>query len=254
MKKIPFGIIAILIVLSLKPSFGRPREGSGSITPWEIGINGGVSTFIISINPEVPRKGNRINFWNRDINPGAGLSLTKNFSPFWGLELNWLYTKLSGTWNNKYPLPYFAMGNTTLLTFDTRINQIDLMVPLNINQMIIPDVDQDRWHFYVKPGIGITQITDTKKFYSDGSSYIRPSINFEAGVSIALNANFKLMFGSTIRFVDTDNLDGLHVDAVKINGSTAKYLKVYEIYNFSYIRLSYCFGQKNDRTRFGLGF
>lgn len=253
MKKIPFSIITLLLVLILKNSFGRPGEYTGTITPWEIGINGGVSVFITSINPEVPRGTNRINFWYRDFNPSAGLSITRNFSPFWGLELNWFYTKLSGTWNNKYPLPYFALGYTSPLTFDTRINQFDLMVSFNINQMIIPDVEEDRWHFYFKPGIGITQITDTKKFYPDGSSYIRPSIVFDAGLSVSLNDKVKLMVGSSLRIVDTDNLDGLHVDAVKIDGLQRKYLKVYELYNFNYIRLTYCFGQKNDRTRFGLG-
>ena len=50
------------------------------------------------------------------------------------------------------------------------------------------------------------------------------------------------MIGSTFRFVNTDNLDGVHVVSTDLNGKTVEYMKVYEIYNYTYLRVSYNLG------------
>ena len=254
MKKIYFYITPILVILFLQGASAQTPEIKASITPWEIGISGGFSLFITSVNPEASGTSNRINYWKQDLNPGFGLSLTRNFSPFWGIELNWLNMHLTGTWNNEWPLPSYADRYETPLTFDTRINQFDLMIAFNLNQTVIPDVEEDPWHLFLKTGIGFAQIRDTRKFYPDGSSYIRPSALIEAGLSVSLSAKIKLMLGGTFRLVDTDNLDGVHVTPTVIKGNIRNYMKVFEIYNFNYLRLSYCFGHRNDRGRFGLGF
>jgi hypothetical protein len=254
MKKIYFCITPVLVILILQGTSAQTPENRASITPWEIGISGGFSLFLTSVNPEASGTRNRINYWNQNLNPGLGVSLTRNFSPFWGVELNWLNTRLSGTWNNEWPLPSYSQRYGTPFTFDAQINQFDFMIAFNANQTLIPDVEEDPWHLFLKPGIGFTQIKDTKKFYPDGSSYIRFSAVIDAGLSVSLSAQIKLMLGSTFRLVNTDNLDGVHVIPALINGNTRNYMKVFEIYNFNYLRLSYCFGHRNDKGGFGLGF
>ena len=255
MKKISFCILFVQIILFFQNASAQTTpENKGSITPWEIGVSGGFSMFLTSVNPEAAATSNRINYWNQGINPGFGISLTRNFSPYWGVEINWLNTRLTGTWDNKWALPSFSERYVSPFTFDTRINQFDVMIPFNVNQMFIPDVEEDPWHLFIKPGFGLALITDTKKFYPDGSFYIRPSAVIDAGLSVSLSAKLKLMVGTTFRFVDTDNLDGVHVFPELINGTTRNYMKVYEIYNFNYLRLSYCIGQRNDQGKFGLGF
>lgn len=254
MKKIYFCITPVVVILFLQGASAQRNEKKPSITPWEVGLSGGVSVFLASVNPGATGTSNRNNFWNNDLNPGAGLSVTRNFSPFWGLELNWLNTRLSGRWKEGLPVPGIFAEHGIPLTYDTRINEFDLMIAFNINQTLIPDVEEDNWHIFVKPGVGFAHIIDTKKFYPDGSSYNRPSFVFDAGLSVSLNAKIKLIFGSTFRLVNTDNLDGIHESSTYLYTSTANFKRGYEIYNFNYLRLSYCFGNRIERGRFGLGF
>lgn len=61
------------------------------------------------------------------------------------------------------------------------------------------------------------------------------------------------MVGSTLRAVNTDNLDGVHVAATYLNGNSVSYMKVYEVYNFTYFRVSYSmgdFGSQKSKSSF----
>lgn len=244
----------ILIILLFQNVSAQWHSGKSiaTVTPWEIGLSGGVSTFMTSVNPASGAPNKQINYWNRDVNPGVGLSVVRNLSPAIGIELNWLNTRLTGKWKNSYPLPPISEGHEIPLTFNSQINQIDLMGAFNVNQLILPGDEEDIWHIFVKTGIGITNVKDSKKFYP-GVTSTQLSIIFDAGLSFSISEKIKLMAGSTFRFVNTDNLDGVHVTSTDISGETVNWMQVYEIYNYSYLKVSYCldnFGSKKTRSTF----
>lgn len=246
--KIIFCFMQILLVfLFQSASAQRYRlKEIAIITPWEIGLSSGVSFFETSVNPAPNAQYRRVNYWNRGINPGISLSVVRNFSPSLGVEVNWLNTRLTGTWSNKWPPLAIAEGRDIPLTFNSQINQFDLMMALNMNQIMFPGDDEDAWHIFCKTGIGITQIIDNKKFYS-GNNYIRMGFALDAGLSLSLSLKTKIMIGSTFRFVNTDNLDGVHVISYDLNGQTIDAMKTYEIYNYTYLRVGYNFGKFGSR-------
>jgi hypothetical protein len=235
--------ILVFILFDTVSAQSYSRKSSGNITPWEIAFSAGISSFVTSVNPQPGAVSNRINYWKRDINPAFGLSVVRNISPSIGLELNWINTHLSGTWSNKYPSLFVGTAYENPLKFNSKLNQIDLMVSFNLNQMMLPGEAEDIWHLYLKTGLGMSLITETKHFYPDGSKYSRLSFVLDGGFSYTLTDQIKLMAGSSFRFVNTDNLDGVHVVEADLKGNTTNYLRIYEIYNYTYVQVSYSFGE-----------
>ena len=212
---------------------------------WEIGISAGVSTFMTSINPEAGSENRYTNYWTPQINPGFGLAIKYNIIPSLGVEVNYLNTRLTGTWSNEYPTHPSSGGHDSPLTFDSKINQFDLLATFNLNQLILPDDDPEFWHVYVKTGPGLSQIIDKEKFYADKDSfnYKRFSYSVDAGASFTISESVKILFGTNFRLVNSDNLDGLHIFDYDNEGNVSKaYFHVSEIYNFTYLRVNYCFG------------
>lgn len=213
---------------------------------WEIGISAGASTFLTSLNPEAAAGSSKFtNYWHQQINPGFGLAVKYNIIPSIGAELNYLNTRLTGTWNDKWPPNPSAGGHDSPLTFDSKINQFDLLATFNINQLLLPDDDQEMWHLFVKTGPGITQIIDHEKFFADKDSfnYKRFSYSIDTGLSFTISESVKLLVGTNFRIVNTDNLDGVHMFETDTDGNVTKaYFHVLEIYNFTYLRVNYCFG------------
>jgi len=173
---------------------------------------------VTSVNPSSGTMSGQINYWSRDENPGIGLSVMRNISPAVGLELNYLTTRLTGTWNNSYSPLVISAGHESPLTFDSRISQFDLMAMFNLNQMMLPGDEEDLWHIYLKPGVGLALINDNKNFYPGASPYNKMSLVIDAGLSVSMSDKIKLNLGSSFRSVNTDNLDGVHVESTGLNG------------------------------------
>jgi len=244
-------IIVILFVqnISAKNPFNR---GVPTIAPWEIGLSSGVSIFISSFNPESSAINKKLNYWNNGINPGFGLFVVRNISPSIGFEMNWLNTHLTGKWSGKWPLLPILAGRESPLTYNSQINQFDLMMVFNIDQILLPGDPEDMGHFFIKTGIGLAHIKDTKKFYP-GINYDRISGALGAGYSVSLNEKIKLQIGSIFRTVNTDNLDGVHVVANNKNGQLVNYMKIFEVYNYSYFSATYSlddFGSNKSRHKY----
>ncbi len=233
-------ILGILLFQSATAQSNKNKR-IGHISPWEIGVSGGISSFNNTINIAPGVTDNLVNYWYRDINPGIGLSVVRNISPSLGIELNWLNTRLTGRWNNTYPPLAVSAGYSLPLTFDSKINQFDLMMAFNLNQIYHPGNDKDRWHLYFKTGIGMTHIKDNQNFYPGESPYLRISVVADGGVSVSISEKVKLMAGSSFRFVNTDNLDGVHIEGT-VNGNSVRYINISEIYNYTYLRVSYSWG------------
>jgi hypothetical protein len=241
--KIIFCITLLLATLLLQTvSAKRPGlKGTPTISPWEIGFSSGASIFLTSINPQSNALNKRINYWERGINPGIGLFVVKNFSPSFGVEINWLNTSLTGKWNNKWPSHPISAGRENPLKFNTQINQFDLMMVFNVYQIMLPGENEDRGHLFLKTGIGVSEIKDNKKFYAS-NIYDRISVALGIGYSFPMSEKAKIQLGSTFRFVNTDNLDGVHVVAYDKNGKMVEFMKIYEIYNYTYLSISYSLG------------
>jgi len=187
----------------------------------------------VNFNPGAPNK--NINYWNNNLNPGIGLSVLRNFSPAVGLEINWLNTRLTGKWNDNWPPLPISVGRETPLTYNSQINQFDLMIGINLNQIMLPGDNEDVWHLFIKTGAGIADIHDNKKFYP-GINYVRLSFPLDLGLSVSISKRMKFQIGSTLRFVNTDNLDGVHVTYTNLNGDTVTPTHILEIYNYTYLK------------------
>jgi hypothetical protein len=242
MKNILYLTQILVILFFQSASAKRPFDKkSPVISPWEIGFSSGVSIFVTSVNPEPAAINNQVNYWHNSINPGVGLFAVGNISPAIGVEVNWLNTRLTGKWDNKYPPHLVSVGRENPLTYNSQINQFDLMLVINVDQMMLPGDPEDSGHFFIKTGIGFSEIKDNKKFYP-GITYARISYALGAGYSVSLNEKLKLQIGSTFRSVNTDNLDGVHVVVNDKNGQLVHFMKIFEIYNYSYLSVSYRIG------------
>ena len=229
------------------------KNKKGRISPWEIGLSGGITTFVTSVNPESGAPDKLINYWKRDINLGFGLSVTRNISPSLGVELGYLNTHLSGSWSNKFQVPAGYGTYPSPLTFNSKINEFDLLMVFNLNKIFHPGGDKDPWHLYAKTGIGVAHINDKQNFYPADNPYLKVSFVADGGVSVSMSEKVKLMVGSSFRLVNTDNLDGVHVVGIDPSGNIVGYTSILELYNYTYLRLSYSFGEmgsKNSRCIF----
>ena len=247
MKTISY-LTLILFILNLQSVSAKKtiKKGIPVVSRWEIGLSSGTSLFLTSINPESNAINKQINYWRNELNPAIGLFAVRNISPSLGIELDWLNTRLTGKWSNKWPPLAVSTGRPSPLRYDSEINQFDLMMVFNVNQMMLPGDNEDRGHLFLKTGIGLSLIHDNKKFYSV-SDHARISFALGLGYSVSLSKKLKMQIGSTFRSVATDNLDGVHIVGSDINGKQVNFLKIYEIYNYSYLSLSYNLGKLGSK-------
>lgn len=238
-------LLTLILVLFIcqSASAQRYRKGEGYIAPWEFALSGGVSSFVTSVNPTRGAEHSQINYWKNDLNPAFALSVVRNLTPGFGVEVNWLSSRLTGKWNDNWqPLPYYS-DHKSPLTYDTRINQFDLMMVFNINQLMLPGELEDPWHLFLKAGAGITLINDKENYYPNDNPYTKYSAALDGGISVSVSEQIKLMIGTTFRVVNTDNLDGVHLFSAEQDGKRVAYLNTIEIYHFTYMRVSYNWGK-----------
>ena len=241
--KIIFYLSQILVILSFQgASAKRPvTKGMPIITPWEIGLSTGASIFGTSFIQEPNATYMRKSFWHRDLNPAIGLFAVRNISPSIGIEMSWLKTRVSGRWN-KTGLTLLDLANReSPITFSSQINQFNLMMVFNLDQIMLPGDDEDRGHFFIKTGIGIALVKDNKKFYPDITAS-DVSYALGGGYAVSVNEKIKLQIGSTTIAVSSDNIDGLHVVPKDTGGQIVKPKNIFEIYNYSYLSVSYRIG------------
>jgi len=241
--KIIFYLTLILIFLFFQSASAKRPVTSGMpvITPWEIGLSTGASVFGTAYLQESNATYKRHSFWYRDVNPGVGLFVVRNISPSLGIEMSWLNTRLSGKWNKTGLTILDLAGRENSLTFNSQINQFDLMMVFNINQIMLPGDEEDSGHFFIKTGVGISKIKDNKKFYPETNSAAM-SFALGGGYSFSLNEKIKLQVGNVLRAANTDNLDGVHVVNKNKSGKLTEFTQIVEVYNYTYFSVSYSFG------------
>jgi len=115
-----------------------------------------------------------------------------------------------------------------------------------VNQIMLPGDEEDKGHFFIKAGMGISLIKDNKKD-SPNSTSSGISYALGGGYSVSLNERLKLQIGSTTIGVGSDNLDGLHIVPRGKNAQIIKPKNIFEIYNYSYLSVSYSMGNFGSR-------
>ncbi|MGI4751663.1 MAG: hypothetical protein ACRYFB_13610 [Janthinobacterium lividum] len=229
MKKVNFYSLIALGLLSLPAakSFGQDSTravkqktmsskptvfgGRAQYTTWNIGINAGV------LSPVIPFGSN--DFTNKEINFGYGVSIRKQLGHAFGLELDGVRGKLSGSNDN-------AVGGVKngVRAFDT-----DLGYTATLSGVVnVATVDfirrKNSINFFVSAGGGIAgyapkvtlannAIVDFKDIAGSNhdNTYVHELI-IPVGVGVKFRLSDKVAFnlGYTATFVDGDNLDGVN--------------------------------------------
>ena len=186
-----------------------------AIFPWEIGFSGGMSRFITSFNPNQDAVLKKFNYWNDDVNPAFSLSVIKNFSPALSGELEWVNTKLSGSWNmnNGYSVPPLVVTNGLVIPepFETGINEFDFLLNVKFKKLIRQFTKNKAWDLFFRGGIGIDLIKDYRALYHfdlprNGYAY---SILYGGGISYKATPKLTIKVSAMMSRVTTDRLDGV---------------------------------------------
>jgi hypothetical protein len=218
---------------------------------WEFGFSAGVSKFSCSRNPNANAVYKSFNYWNSPLNAGFTLSAQKHISPVFSIELEYLKTSLSGSWDASkgYPVPpdVIAEGLTYPPPFKTGINQLCLLLNSNLNKLFAPKLASDNWYLFFNAGAGFIFLKKIKGFEELSGKKNRTAILFGPGLSVKINAKIKALVGFTRYIADTDRLDALHTQTSEPDGSYTSVMNVNERYFYTYIGISYRFEKKEKK-------
>ena len=212
---------------------------------WEIGFSGGVSKYLESANPHSNAVYKRFNYWNADYNGAFSLFLIKNISPTFCAEIEWLNTKLSGSWDQTkgYPIPP-NINSSDLPVFKTGINQWNLLVGVNLNQLIAPAIATNKWRLFVKGGVGMTLVKgfESNDLFNDKFETL---ILYGGGFEYKINTRIRLRIETAINIVRTDRLDGFRT----VDNNSLSISRINERYIYSYFGMSYRLGKAESMYR-----
>ena len=224
-----------------------------SVLPWEIGFSSGLSRFVNTINPNRDAPFRKFNYWNVDSNPAYSLSVIKHFSPTLSGELEWVNTKLSGSWNvnNGYIVPPLAIAKGLAYPdpFETGINEFDFL--LNVKQKWLTSflTKNKSWDLFFRGGIGIDILKDDKSLYpfDHPRNKYTYSILYGGGLSILISTHLKIKVSAMMSRVTTEKLDGVREvkPDLSLKGTTPYYYyNVKEKYFHPSIGVTYTFVKK----------
>ncbi len=212
---------------------------------WEIGFSGGVSKYLESANPHANAVYKRFNYWNADYNGNFSLFLIKNISPTFWAEIEWVNTKLSGSWNpaNGYPVPP-NISDADLPIFKTGINQWHLIHGINLNQLIAPAIATNKWHTFIMGGVGMTLVKGlaSNDLFSDKFELL---FLYGGGIEYKINTKIRVRIETAINKIRTDRLDGFHT----VDNNSFSISRINESYQYSSIGMSYRLGKAESMYR-----
>ena len=250
--------VAIMLFIAQSSFAQYTKRRSGGESSWEIGFSGGVSKFLTSINPNSDATYKKFNYWNADFNAAIALSVIKTISPKFSAEFEFQTTKLSGSWNvnSGYPVPPQAivLGLPYPTPFKTGVNQFDLMLVANLNQIITPNIANEKWYLFIKGGGGAAILKDYSSLYPYGKpgNDIEYTIAYGGGISYRINEKIKLKLGATWYRNETDRLDGTHTlrPGGDIKKNEGYYFNVKERYIYPYLGMTFGLGQDKSKSHF----
>ncbi len=227
LKKTLFTLVILLLVNQMVTAQG------GAAPNWQININGGTSLFFGDMK--------QYRFWPVTNNEnewrlGAGLMVSRQFSPVFGLRGQGLFGQLSGTRRsaNKF--------------FENDYLEFNLNGTLNINNLFGQKRDDRFMNIYLTGGIGIINYNttvyalDTKKQIASvgngngkgiGGRTLEGILTGGIGVDFRLSDKLSINLETANRIMNSDMMDHW------VNGFP------YDVYNYTSIGLSYRFGMKS---------
>jgi hypothetical protein len=203
---------------------------------WEVGLTGGTSLFFgdVKQNSIFPVATN-----NNEWRLGGSLLTGRQFSYVFGLRGQALYGQIAGT---KRSYNYFFEGDY----FDFNLN-----MTVDLNNLFGPKRTDRFASAYILAGVGLVNYNTTlyslsngvvlKRFgFGSGSGLggrtLEGIVTGGAGVNFKINNHFVINFESTMRFVNTDEMDGWIKDFK------------YDMYNYTSVGLFYRFGKKKTKS------
>lgn len=252
--------LVLITVLMFLVNIISLAQKSGKQNDWEVGISGGASQFLNSINPNSDALFKKFNYWNSDLNISFSLYLIRNISNQFSVEFEWHTTKLSGTWNQNsvYAVPQSAidLGLPYPDPFKTGINEFDLMLSVNLNNAFFPKFENEKWYVFIKGGVGGVLLKGYQSLYPYRTLWnpFKYSIAYGTGLSYKIDNKVKVKLGLTLRQVETDRLDGIHT--MRPNAPNDAYFNVKEVYCSTYLGIIYSLngGKVNKSGRYNKDF
>ena len=257
--KVIFQVFGI-VLLFISNSFAESSHDIDTLAipalatmPWEIGVSGGLSRFVTAFNPNQDAVLKKFNYWNDDINPAFSLSVIKNFSPTLSGELEWVNTKLSGSWNTKngYPIPPRDVANGISIPqpFETGINEFDFLLNVKLNWLSSLLTKNKALRIFLRGGIGLDLLKDYRALYHfdlprNGYAY---SILYGGGISYQVAPKLTIKASVMMSRVTTDRLDGVREikpEPFATGTNTFYYYNLKERYVRPYIGIIYAIERK----------
>jgi len=245
--------LVLITILMFQVATIIRAQNFGKQHKWEVGISGGATEFLNSINPNSEAQYKKFNYWNSNLNSSFSLSVIRNISSQFSAEIEWITSKLSGTWNQNsgYEVPQSAidLGLPYPDPFKTGINEFDLMVSINLNKVILPKSKNDKWYVFIKGGGGVVLLKEYQALfpYSTPGNPFKYSIAYGTGFSYKIDDKVKIKLGLTFRQVETDRLDGIHT--MKPDNPYDPYFNVKEVYCSVYLGMTYTLnGGKGNKS------
>ncbi|UKT63823.1 OmpA family protein [Pedobacter mucosus] len=225
-KSLALSLVAVTGVATLAVAQDAPATTSSTkvfggrqqYRTWSIGVNGGVLAPIVAIGGS-----NDFNKW--DVNLGYGLNIRKQLGHSFGLELNGVRGKVSGS--NDAGLA--GAGNNATREFETELQYaVDLRGVVNLGSIDFLR-RENSVGFFVTAGAGYMAyspkltlangtVIDNKGKYTgpvgdthDAADYIKGFyIPVGAGVKFKVSERVNFNLGYTMSFIDADNFDGVY--------------------------------------------
>ena len=236
-KKYTLTLFTALLLFVISSAYGQQVISVQKFSPyWEVGLTGGTSIFFgdVKENTVFPVSTN-----NNEWRLGGSILAGRQLSSVFGLRGQALYGQIAGT---KRSYNYFFEGDYFEFNLNTTVNLNNLLGQKRTDRLVST---------YLLVGVGLINYNTTlytlsngmilKRFgYGSGSGLggrtLEGIVTGGVGVNFKLSDRFVVNFESTMRFVNTDEMDGW-----------AKDFK-YDMYNYTSIGLFYRFGYRKKKA------
>jgi OOP family OmpA-OmpF porin len=207
-KRLPVALAALFIGGAAQAQTPASTSATQQFSTWSIGVNAGV------LSPISPL-GGKNDFSNWKSGLGYGLSIKKQFTPYFSLKLDGIRGKLKG--DNSEPYESGLTINDGNSAYETDLSYAGTL-SAQVNMFNIDLFKkQDVLQLYVSAGAGlagykpeVTATGGTTTEFAGGKTISELVIPVGLGAKFRVAENINFDLGWSVYFVDGDNLDGTY--------------------------------------------
>jgi len=207
-KCLPVALAALFIGGAAQAQTPASTSATQEFSTWSIGVNAGV------LSPLSPL-GGKNDFSNWKSSLGYGLSIKKQFTPYFSLKLDGIRGKLKG--DNSEPFDSGVSINGGNTAYETDLSYAGTL-SAQVNMFNIDLFKkQDVLQLYVSAGAGlagykptVTSAGGVTADYAGGKTISELVIPVGLGAKFRVSENINFDLGWSVYFVDGDNLDGTY--------------------------------------------